>query len=150
MTKMFFPDRFQTFLTGLICFIAVSSLAMGSDRFAVIVGAHDKLVIFGPKGERAAELPVPSMAQPVTIGDISFQVSYGHNAKEQLTAILTPSATAPAALHFNVCGKSVDADKNAVVTLIFSSNLKSVTIDAGYGGRVEVNSRRVRPSPPGP
>jgi len=150
MTKMFFADRIQTFLIALICFFAISSLAMGNDRFAITVGAHDKLVIFGPKGERAAELSVPSIAQPVTIGDMSFQVSYGHNAKEQLTAILTPSATDPTELHFNVCGKSVDADKNAVVTLIFSSNLKSVTIDAGYGGRVEVNSRRVRPSEPRP
>jgi len=85
----------------------------------------------------------------VTIGDLSFQVSYGHNADGRLTAILSPSDTAPADFHFNVCGKSVDANK-AVVTLIFSSNLKSVTVDAGYGGRVEVNSRRVRPSEPRP
>ena len=147
--KIFFAYRLQTFLTALICFAAVSSLAWGNDRFAITVGARDKLVIFGPKGERAAEFPVPSIAQPVTIGDISFQVSYGRNAKDQLTAILTPSSTAPVDLHFNVMGKSVDADK-AVVTLIFSSNLKSVDIDPGYGGRVEVNSRRVRPSHPSP
>lgn len=147
---MFFADRLQTFWTALICFVAVSSLAMGDDRFAIAVGAHDKLVVFGPKGERAAELPAASIAQPVTTGAVSFRVSYGRDAKDQLTAILTPSATAPADLHFNVRGKSVDADKNAVVTLIFSSNLKSVTIHAGYGGRVEVNSRRLRPSPPSP
>jgi len=149
MTKIFLANRFHTFLTALICFVAVSSLAMGEDRFAVIVGEHDTLVVFGPKGERAAEFSVPSIAQSVTVGDISFQVSYGHNANGRLTAILSPSDAAPADLHFNVCGKSVDADK-AVVTLIFSSNLKSVTIDAGYGGRVEVNSHRVRPSEPLP
>ena len=149
MTKIFFPDRFQTFLTALICFVAVSSLAMGDDRFAIIVGAHDKLVVFGPTGERAAEFSVPSVAQPVIIGDISFQVSYGRDSNGQLTAIISPSDTAPVDLHFTVLGKSVDADK-AVVTLIFSSNLKRVTIDAGYGGRVEVNSRRVRPSHPAP
>ena len=149
MTKIFFADRFQIFLTALICFVSISSLARGNDRFAVTVGAGDKLVIFGPKGERAGEFSVPAIAQPVTIGDLSFQVSYGRNAHEQLTAILTPSSTAPAAFHFTVLGKSVDADK-AVVTLIFSSNLKSVTIDAGYGGRVEVNSRRIRPTQPRP
>src|SRR5208283_2761788 len=141
MAKVFFTDRFHGFWAALICFVAISSLARGDDRFAVTVGAHDKLVIFGPKGERTAEFSVPSVAQPVTLGDISFQVSYGRNAQEQLTAILSPSSTAPADLHFTVMGKSVDADK-AVVTLIFSSNLKSVTIDAGYGGRVEVNSHR--------
>jgi hypothetical protein len=149
MTKIFFPDRFQILLTALICFVAVSSLAWGDDRFAITVGAHDKLVVFGPKGERAAEFSVPSIAQPVTIGDISFQVSYGRDPNGQLTAILTPDATAPVDLHFTVLGKGVDADK-AVVTLIFSSNLKRVAIHAGYGGRVEVNSRRVRPSHPSP
>jgi len=133
----------QTFLTALICFVAVSALAMGEDRFAVTVGAHDKLVIFGPKGERVTEISVPSIAQPVTMGDVSFQVSYGRDSSGRLTAILSPSATAPVALHFNVLGKSVDADK-AVVTLTFSVNLKSVSIDPGYVGRVEVDSRRVK------
>lgn len=149
MTKIFFPDRFQTFLTALICFVAVSSLAMGDDRFAVTVGAHDKLVIFGPKGERAGEFSVPAIGQPVTVGSISFQVSYGRDSNGQLTAILTPSSDAPADFHFNVLGKSVDADK-AVVTLIFSSDLRHVNVEAGYGGRVEVNSRRVKPSHPNP
>jgi type 1 fimbria pilin len=147
---MLFTDRLQIFSTALICFVALSSLAMGEDRFAVVVGAHDKLVVFSPKGERAAELSAPAIAQSVTAGDVSFQVSYGRNANQQLTAILTPSATSAADLHFNVCGKSVDADKNAVVTLIFSSNAKSVTVNAGRGGRVEVNSHRVRSSEPRP
>ena len=143
MTKIFLANRFHAFLTALICFVAVSTLAMGDDRFAIAVGAHDKLVVFGPKGERAAEISVPSAGQAVTVGDTSFQVSYGRDSNGQLTAIISPSDTAPVDLHFTVMGKSVDADK-AVVTLIFSSNLKSVAIDSGYGGRVEVNSRRIR------
>jgi hypothetical protein len=140
---------FQASLIALICFVAVFSLASANDRFAIAVGAHDKLVVFGPKGERVAELSVPTVGQPVTVGNVSFQVSYGSDARGQLTAIVAPSAAAPTDLHFNVLGKSVDADK-AVVTLIFSLNLKHVTINAGYGGRVEVNSRRVRPSEPTP
>lgn len=149
MTKMFFADRMQTFFTALICFVAVSSLALGDDRFAISLGGPDKLVVSGPKGEKAVEFSVPAIAQPVTIGGVSFQMSFGRNSYDQLTAILSPSDVAPVDLHFTVMGKSVDADK-AVVTLIFSSNLKGVTIDAGYGGRVEVNSRRVRPSEPRP
>src|SRR5258706_11877228 len=138
MPNMYLRSRFQSLLTAIICFIAVSALAMGEDRFAVTVAAHDNLVIFGPKGDRVAELPVPTIARPVTIGDVSFQVSYGRDANGKLTAILSPSSDAPVALHFNVLGKSVDADK-AVVTLTFSSNLKSVIIDPGYVGNVEVN-----------
>ncbi len=149
MTKISSPSRFQTLLTVLFCFVAVSSLAVGDDRFAVTVGAHDKLVIFGPKGERAAEFSVPAISQPVNVGDVSFQVSYGRDSNGRLTAILTPNDTAPADLHFTVMGKSVDADK-AVVTLIFSSDLKRVTVNAGYGGRVAVNSHRVAPSEPLP
>jgi hypothetical protein len=149
MTKIFFADRLRTLLTALICFVAVFSLARGDDRFAIAVGAQNKLVVFGPKGERAGEFAAPAIAQPVTVGDVSFQVSYGRNAHGLLAAILVPSATAPVKLHFTVLGKSVDADK-AVVTLIFSQDLRRVTVNAGYGGRVEVNSRRVRPTEPSP
>jgi hypothetical protein len=143
MTKMFLPRRFQPWL-ALICFVVLSSLAMGDDRFAVVVGAHDKLVIFGPKGDRAAELSVASVAVPVTAGAASFQVSYGRDMNGRLTAILSPNATDPTDLHFNVLGKSIDANKDAVVTLIFATNLKRVTVDPGAVGRVEVNSHRLR------
>jgi hypothetical protein len=137
--------RFQTSLIALICFVAVFSLASADDHFAIAVGAHDNLVVFGPNGARAAELSVPTIGQVVAVGDVSFQVSYGSDARGRLTAVLAPSADAPTDLHFNVLGKSVDADR-AVVTMVFSLNLQHVTIHAGYGGRVEVNSRRVRPS----
>jgi hypothetical protein len=149
MTKIFPAGRFRAFLIALACCAAFSSLALGEDRFAVVVGTHDKLVVFGPKGQRAAELSVPTVGQSVTVGDVSFQVSYGRSDKGQLMAILSPSESAPAHLHFSVCGKSVDADK-AVVTLIFSSTAKSVSVEAGYGGRVEVNSRRISSSEPLP
>src|SRR5260221_12227962 len=99
MMRMFFQRRFHVFFIALICFASVSALAMGEDRFAVTVGTHDKLVFFGPKGERSAELSVPSISQPVTIGDVSFQVSYGRDANGRLTAILAPGST-PVALHF--------------------------------------------------
>ncbi|MCE0522998.1 MAG: hypothetical protein LV480_08820 [Methylacidiphilales bacterium] len=149
MAKIFFTEQLRTLLTVLICFVAVFSAARGDDRFAITVGPQFKLVVLGPKGERVRELTVPSIAQPVSVGDSTFQVSYGRNAQGLLAAILAPSETAPADLHFTVMGKSVDADK-AVVTLIFSQNLKHVTVRAGYGGRVEVNSRWIRQTEPTP
>ena len=147
MTKMFFPNRLPSifFATTLFCLLALSSLVRGDDLFAIAVGAHDNLVVFGPKGDRAAELPVPSVAQPVTAGTVSFQVSYGRNSDGNLAALICPSVTHPDFLHFTVLGKSVEADK-AVVTLIFSQNLKRVVIKAGYGGNVRVNSHNIRPS----
>ena len=147
--KKIIPGRLQTFLTALICFAAVSSLAVGEDRFSITVEQPDKLAVLGPKGDHVADLTAPTIAQTVTIGDVSFQLSYGRNANGDLSAILTPSSATSPALHFTVLGKSVDADK-AVVTLIFSSNLKRVTVNASYGGRVEVNSHRVSPSQPTP
>jgi hypothetical protein len=145
MRKTFFPASLKVLSTAFVCLLAVSSLVRADDAFAIAIGAHDNLVVFGPKGERAAELPVPSLAQPVTAGDASFQVSYGRDFDGRLTAIVAPNATAPTALHFSVMGKSIEADK-AVVTLIFSHNLSSVSVRAGYGGNVRVNSRRVSPS----
>jgi hypothetical protein len=140
--KMILPDQIRTLFIALIYFVGISALAMGENRFAITVGAHDQLIIFGPKGDRVASLSAPAIAQPVTIGDLSLQVSYGRDSNGKLTAILVPSQTTPAAFHFNVLGKSVDADK-AVVTLVFSSNLRGVTVESGYGGNVEVNSHRI-------
>jgi hypothetical protein len=143
MMKTLLPRGFQACLV-LVCFVAISSFASAQDRFAVVVGAGNKLVFFGPKGERAAEINISSVAVPVTAGAATLQVSYGWGADGKLTAILTPAATDPTDLHFNVLGKNVDADKAAAVTLVFSSNLKSVSIDPGTVGRVEVNSHRLR------
>jgi hypothetical protein len=140
---MFLLNQVKVLLTGFVFFVALSAGAMGEDRFAITVSTHDKLVIFGPKGDRVAELAVPTIGQSATAGDVSFQVSYGRDTNGRLSAILSPSETAPAPLHFNVMGKAVDADQ-AVVTLIFTANLKSVIVDPGYGGSVEVNSHRLR------
>jgi hypothetical protein len=141
----------KSFLTGhaLIVSLLVLSLtstkALGDDRFALAVGDHGDLVVFGPKGEKVADLPIPSISQPVTInGTTSFQVSYGRDANDLLTAIIAPNPTQPQNLHFNVLNKNIDADKMAVVTLTFSSGLNHVSVDPGYIGMVQVNSRSLR------
>ncbi|MCE0484145.1 MAG: FecR domain-containing protein [Methylacidiphilales bacterium] len=124
--------------------MSLSSLAMADDHFAVAVDGHGSLVIYGPKGEKVAILPAPSVSQPVTIGSTSFQVSYGRDANDLLTAIIAPNTASPQDLHFNVLSKSVDADKQAVVTLVFSPSLNHVSVDPGYIGTVSVNSQTIR------
>ncbi|HEV3271490.1 MAG TPA: hypothetical protein VGZ93_04850 [Candidatus Methylacidiphilales bacterium] len=140
---------FRAFWVGLICSAAIFSLASADDQFAVAIGTHNQLVVFGPKGERITELALATVGQPVTVGDVSVQVSFGTDSKGRLTAILAPSAETEAEFRFNVLGKSVDVNKG-VVTLIFSSDFKRVTINAGVGGSVEVNSHRLRPTEPLP
>jgi len=123
--------------------MAGATSAFAADRFAVAVGAHDMLLIFGPKGDQRAELPVPSISQNVAVGATLFQVSYGRDANGLLTAIIAPDPSQPQDLHFNVLGKAIDTDKSAVVTLTFSKSLNNVKIDPGYIGEVEVNSHRL-------
>ena len=146
MRKLFRAGRGQTLLALLVLFgIAAASTARADDRFAIAVGQHGDLLIYGPKGEKVADLPIPSISQPVTVnGTTSFQVSYGRDVNDRLTAILAPNPTQPEDLHFSVLNKSIDADKSAVVTLTFSRGLGSVTVDPGYVGLVQVNSEKVR------
>ena len=136
--------RLQMVAAALVLLLAIANKAMADDRFAVAVGAHDSLVIFGPKGDRVAELPVPSISQPVTVAGTSFQVSFGRDANDLLTAIFAPNSAQPQDLHFNVLNKSVDASKAAVVTLTFSAALNHVTVDPGYVGLVAVNSTNIK------
>jgi len=144
MQKLFIFGRVLALQTSLLLLVAVSSSAWGDDNFALALGAHDTLVIFGPKGDKVAELSVPAISQPITVGATSFQVSYGRDANDLLTAILTPSATQPQPLHFNVLNKNVETDQQAVVTLTFPAGRKRVTVDAGYVGSVQVNSHTMR------
>ena len=144
MRKFFLSHRFQTLSLALVIAFTASTIAFGSDRFALAVGAQGKLVIFGPKGDRVAELAIPSISAPVTVGDVSFQVSYGRDANDLVTAIIAPSASSPQDLHFNVLNKSVDANKLAVVTLTFTQGFKSVAVDPGYIGLVQVNAHSIK------
>ena len=121
-----------------------SSWAAAADRFSVAVGTHDMLVVVGPKGDQK-DFPLPSISQAVSIEGISFQVSFGRDANDLLTAIIAPNPSEAQDLHFNVLNKAIDSDKQAVVTLTFSKNLKAVKIDPGYVGVVEVNSHKIRP-----
>ena len=130
--------------TSLLLLLAASSLAMGDDHFALAVGPRDTLMLLGPGGTTAAQLSVPTISKPVKVGDTSFQVSYGRDANDLLTVILTPDPTEPKSLHFNVLSKNVDTDSQAVVTLTFSNNLNHVSIDPGYLGVVQVDSETLR------
>ena len=129
-------------LFTLAILLAISSVfASADDRFALTLGAQGNLIIFGPKGERT-EITVPTISKSITVGATTFQISFGRDANDLLTAILAPDSTQPQDLHFDVAGKKVDADKQAVVTLTFRGN--RVNIDPGYIGAVTVNSEPVR------
>jgi hypothetical protein len=141
LRKIALKYLFHTLVAAFILMGAVPSFA--SDTFALAPGAHDTLVVFGPKGDRVAELSVPTISQVVTVGSTSFQISYGRDANNYITAIIAPSSSAPQDLHFTVLKKTVDADKQAVVTLTFQDD-KHVIIDPGFIGTVTVDSHSLR------
>ncbi len=128
-------------MTGLLLAAAVGASA--ADRFSLAIGAHDMLVVLAPNGEQKASLPIPSISQNVTVDNTTCQISYGRDANDVLTAIVAPNPAEPQDLHFTILGKEIDTDRSAVVTLVFSNELKSVKVDPGYVGEVDVNSRRL-------
>jgi hypothetical protein len=131
------------FLSALLVFSGALA-ASAADRFSLAVGSHDLLTVFNAKGERKAELPLPAISQTVVVDGATFQISYGRDASGLLTAIIAPNPTQPEDLHFTVLGKSIDSDREAVVTLTFTKNLGGVKVDPGYVGEVEVNSQHLR------
>lgn len=119
--------------------------ASAADRFSMAIGQHDLLTIFSTNGDPKVELPLPSISQTVVVDGATCQISYGRDANNLLTAIIAPNPAQPQDLHFTVLGKSIDTDKQAVITLTFSKSLNGVTIDPGYVGEVEVNSHQLHP-----
>jgi len=130
-------------LVALACFAASPLLAADEGRFSLSIGSHGSLVISSFDGRSVADLPVPTVAQNVTVGGTPLQVSYGRDANGQLTAILTAPRQDSVSFHFSAGGKSIDADK-AVVAVTFSPDLKGVLVDPGYVGTVEVDSHVLR------
>jgi hypothetical protein len=145
MRNLLSAGRVLTLSLSLVIPLAATSRAVADDRFALAVGQHGDLLVFGPKGDKVADLPVPTISESVTVnGTTTFQVSYGRDVDDRLSAIISPSAAQPADLHFTILGKDIDADKMAVVTLTFSPSLNNVSVDPGYIGVVQVNSRHIR------
>ena len=140
MRKRFISYSFYTLVTAFISLSEVSSSATAQDRFAVVIGEHSDLFIFGPKGENLGELSAPTVGKSVTVGDASFQVSYGLDSDGHLSAILSPSS---GDLHFILLGRNVDASNGAAVTLTIRTPSR-VTIDPGSVGSVTVNSHSVK------
>ena len=117
--------------------------AFAADHFSLAIGSHDLLVVTGANGQQQAALPIPSISQNVTIDNTTCQISYGRDANDMITAVVAPNPAQPQDLHFSVLGKEIDTDRSAVVTLTFSKELKSVKVDPGYVGEVDVDSRRL-------
>ena len=141
---MFTAARLHAFSLSVLFLAAASSALLAQDRFTLSVGPHSDLVVTGPKGEQIGDYPAPTISQAVTIANIaSFEISFGRDVNNMLTAIVSPSSSQPGALHFTVLDKKVDADKQAVITLTFAPSLKKVTVDPGYIGVVQVNSETV-------
>jgi len=141
LRKIALKNRFQLLVTAIALMGATSAFA--DDTFSLAPTAHDNLAIFGPKGDRVAELSLPTISQAVTVGSTSFQISYGRDANNWITAIIAPSASSPQDLHFTVLNKTINTDKQAVVTLTFQDD-KHVIVDPGYIGSVTVNSHALR------
>jgi hypothetical protein len=129
-------------LPAFLIILAGAALASAQDRFSISVGPRDMLVI---QGDHKTALPLPSISQAVAVNGATFQVSYGRDANDLLTAIIAPNPSEPQDVHFTVLGKTVDSDKQAVITLSFSKAENEVRIDPGYVGVVQVNSQKLQP-----
>jgi hypothetical protein len=140
---MFFRTRLLGVLGALVSFAAVPTWAAADGRFSVSVGSHDDLMIALQDGTPLTSVAAPTLDKTVKINDRAFKVSYGRDANGQLTAIFAPKDSDLISLHFSAGGKNIDADK-AVVTVTFAPNLKSVLVDPGYVGTVEVDSHVLR------
>jgi hypothetical protein len=141
---MFCRNRKLLALAVLASFTVFPLIGAVDNRFAVAIGADDHLVISGPSGAILSEIPLPTLAREIKVGDGSLQVSYVRDANGLLTAVLTPSKSGSGLLQFSALGRNIDADK-ADVTLTFSPDRKSAKIDPGYVGTVDVDSHRLLP-----
>ena len=125
-----------------ISLLAAGSLLAEDANFSLaIAGGDNKLTVFGANGAKVAELPAPTLGQVVKAAPVSFQVSFGRDASDRLTAIVSPDPSKPSSLSFITGGRNIQMDAESVVTLIYSPDGRSVMVDPGLIGKVLVDRK---------
>jgi hypothetical protein len=140
--KFSFAHKMMTAVLAVFVIGNVNS-TWADDFFSVAINSKDQLVIFAPSGDKLAELNDKTLSQPVKIGHVSLQISYGRDANGLLTALLYAKPADATPFSFTVLDNKVEADKNSVVTLTFAKDLKKVAIDPGLVGKVNVNGSKI-------
>jgi hypothetical protein len=140
------PEERLCFMKAKMIALAISMFAAGSlmaedANFSLAIAVGDKLAIFGANGTKVAELPAPTLGQVVKASPVSFQVSFGRDASDRLTAIISPDPAKPSSLNFITGGRTVQMDAESVVTLIYSPDGRSVMVDPGLIGKVLVDRK---------
>lgn len=128
---------------ALLLSLLASVTASAAEMFSLAVGQKEQLIIRSPVGKEVASLPPGTIQQPIKVGPISFTVSYGQDTNKLYSAIIAPDPNQPTSLNFSVVGNRIQADSKASVTVTFSSNLKSVSVDPGAFGSVTLNGNRL-------
>lgn len=117
--------------------------ASAAEMFSLAVGDNESLNITSPSGQQVATLPAGTIQQPIKVGTTSFTVSYGQDTNKRYSAIIAPDPNQPKSLDFSVAGNRIQSDSKASVTVTFSNNLKSVSVDPGAFGNVTLNGNRL-------
>ncbi|MEM1057993.1 MAG: FecR family protein [Verrucomicrobiota bacterium] len=135
-------QRLHLALAALVL-MGTTAVAQATELFSLEVGAQDHLIIKDVKNNVVADLAPGAIQQPVKVDATSFIVSYGQDTSKRYSAILAPDPNQPKSIEFVVAGNRVYADNKASVTVTFSSNKKSVSVDPGAFGMVSLNGNRL-------
>lgn len=135
------------FLLGLTAFACIAMLG-NTTEFSIQV-ANDQLSVASADGKKVASFEQGTVGKEVKVGISQFLLSFGRDVKGNLSAILSPVTNVNSPLEFKTIDQSVKTDGKAIVTIRFSSDLNSSTIDEGFIGRVKVASLKT-PSVPSP
>jgi hypothetical protein len=107
------------------------------------LGPNDTLQILSPTGEKITELSSPSLGKVVSVPPATAQMSFGRDAMDRLTLIVGSNPKNPQSLSFSVLGRTVELTRDTVISLSFSNDLKTVSLDPGFIGVVKVDGREV-------
>jgi hypothetical protein len=133
--------RFPFIFSSLLAIVLVATIHAAP--FSVVLSANDTLKVLNEKGDAVAELNSPTLGKVVSVPPASVQMSFGRDAMDRLTLIVSPDPKNLQSISFSVLGRTVDLARDSVVSLSFSNNGKSLTLDPGFVGLVKVDGRSV-------
>ncbi|MES2309495.1 MAG: hypothetical protein V4507_11625, partial [Verrucomicrobiota bacterium] len=125
---------------SLLCFLSAEKTASAA-IFKLEITKQETILVSDPQGQALVEIPLGSLNREVSLPTGKLQISYGRNAKNQLSALIYPHASTPRPLEIQINQQSIKTDGNAYLTLNVESDYSSLSLNPGILGQVWINQQ---------
>lgn len=123
---------------SLVSFVFLGFILFSPAENFTLTITEGSLSVLDSQGNKIGEYSQGTVGKPVSVGASQFLLSFGRDVQSNLSAILSPVRNVNSPLDFKTANKAIKTDGNAIVTIKYSPDFKTATIDEGFIGKIQV------------